>query len=293
MGKKNGSPTRKEEIAMEMKSKKMPKIIFTILMVIIGLGSVFPFIFMILSTFKIESEVLQASFKLWPSQWILDNIQALFVSDYYDFMQWYRNTIIMTGTSLLLKFFFVSYTAYGFSKIQFKGRDVIFMVLLAALMIPSDIMILPRYIIFKRIGILNTMWSIILPSLVDVYFVFLLRQAFISIPESLSEAARIDGCGHFRIYFKIIMPLAKPAVATMMLFSFVWIWNDYMSPYLYISDVKKQMLSVGIQLFATGQVLNYGVLMAGATLVLLPVILIFIFAQNYFVEGVATSGVKG
>ncbi len=278
---------------MEKNGKNISKIVLSLIMLVIGVGSIFPFVFMVLSAFKLENEVLQTPFKLWPSVWILDNVRGLFVSDYYDFMLWYRNTIVMTATSLGLKFLLVTYTAYGFSKIKFRGRDTIFMILLAALMIPGDIMILPRYIIFKKIGILNTMWAIVLPSLVDVYFVFLLRQSFISIPESLSEAARIDGCGHFKIYWKIIMPLAKPAVATMMLFSFVWVWNDYMGPYLYISDISRQMISVGIQLFATGQVMNYGVLMAGSTLVLLPVIIIFVFAQNYFVEGVATSGVKG
>ena len=118
-------------------------------------------------------------------------------------------------------------------------------------MIPSDIMIMPRYIIFKNLGILNTMWSLILPAAVDVYFVFLLRQAFVAVPEALSEAARIDGCSHFTIYRRIILPLCMPQVSTMLLFSFVWSWNDYMGPYLYISDINKQMISVGIKLFAS------------------------------------------
>lgn len=289
---------RAEKVGKLLGGMKMKKLVFfkvfiTIVMFAIGIVSIFPFLFMVSSSFKLDGDVLKIPFEWLPDPFTLDNIKALFVSQYYDFMLWYKNTIVMTGTSLLLKFFFVSYTAYGFSKIKFRGRDTIFIILLSALMIPSDIMILPRYIIFKEIGIINTMWSIILPSLVDVYFVFLLRQAFVSLPESLSEAARIDGCGHFRIYFRIILPLAKPSIATMMLFSFVWIWNDYMGPFLYISDINKQMLSVGIKLFASGQVLNYAVLMAGSTLVLLPVILVFLFAQQYFVEGVSTSGVKG
>ena len=198
-----------------------------------------------------------------------------------------------TGLTLILKFFIITITAYGFAKMKFPGRDAIFLVLLAGLMIPSDIMIMPRYIIFKNLGILNTMWSLILPAAVDVYFVFLLRQAFVAVPEALSEAARIDGCSHFTIYRRIILPLCMPQVSTMLLFSFVWSWNDYMGPYLYISDINKQMISVGIKLFASGLAQDYGAQMAGATLVLIPVIVAFFLCQKYFVEGITAGAVKG
>ena len=272
---------------------KLIKLILTTIMLIIGVGSIFPFIFMVSSTFKVSGEVLKVPFSIIPEHFTLDNIKGLFVSGYYDFIGWYKNTIVMTGITLLIKLFFVSYTAYGFAKINFKGRETIFLVLLAALMIPSDIMILPRYIIFKNLSIINTMWALILPACVDVYFVFLLRQAFIAIPDSLVAAAKIDGSSHYGIFFKIFLPLGKPAIATMMLFSFVWSWNDYMGPYLYISDIKKQMLSVGIKLFSSGQVVDYGIMMAGATLVILPILIIFTFCQRYFIEGVASSGIKG
>lgn len=199
----------------------------------------------------------------------------------------------MTALTIIIKVFFVSFTAYGFAKINFKGKDVIFLVLLSAMMIPSDIMILPRYIIFKDLHILDTMWALILPSCVDVYFVFLLRQSFISIPESISEAAKIDGCGHMKIFWRIIFPLSKPAIATMALFSFTWSWNDYTGPYLYISTMDKQMLSVGIKLFASGLTQDYGAQMASATIVLIPIMIAFLFCQRFFIEGVASSGVKG
>ncbi|MDY3032023.1 MAG: carbohydrate ABC transporter permease [Clostridia bacterium] len=275
------------------KKNKITKWVVTIIMLVIGIMCIYPFIFMVSSSFKPSGDVLMKPFELIPSNFTTKNITGLFNSEFYNFPRWYWNTILMTGITIFIKIFLMTYTAYGFSKIHFKGRDTIFLVLLAALMIPSDIMILPRYIIFKNIKLLNTMWAIIIPSCVDVYFVFLLRQAFIGIPESISEAAKIDGCSHFRIYSRIIVPLAKPSIATMVLFSFVWTWNDYMSPYLYISDIKKQMLSVGIKLFASGQVQDYGAQMAAATLVLLPIIIMFLFCQRYFVEGVTSSGVKG
>ena len=277
----------------DVKKEKITKWILTVILLTVGIFSIYPFIFMLSSSFKLSGDVLLKPFQIIPDPFTLDNITGLFNNEYYNFPLWYLNTIITTGLTLILKMFLITYTAYGFSKIQFKGRDTIFLVLLAAMMIPSDIMIIPRYLIFKNLHILNTMWSIILPSLVDVYFVFLLRQSYIGIPESISEAAKIDGCNHFRIYAQIIVPLAKPAITTMMLFSFVWVWNDYMSPYLYISDIKKQLLSVGIKLFASGQVQDYGSQMAAATLVLLPIIVVFLFCQRYFIENATSSGVKG
>lgn len=277
---------------METQSKSN-KIILTAIMFLVGLVSIFPFIFMISSSFKVSGEVMTFPFHLIPQNFTMDNFIGLFTNGMYNFQKWYVNTVVMTALCIIIKVFFVSFTAYGFAKINFKGKDAIFLVLLSAMMIPSDIMILPRYLIFKNLHILDTMWSLILPSCVDVYFVFLLRQNFITIPESISEAAKIDGCGHMRIYWQVVFPLAKPAIATMALFSFTWAWNDYMGPYLYISTMDKQMLSVGVKLFASGLIQDYGAQMAAATVVLIPVLVAFLFCQQFFIEGVASSGVKG
>ncbi len=273
--------------------KKSIKIALTVLILLIGLASNFPFLFMISSSFKVSGEVMKFPWHLIPDNPTLMNFKALVTNGIYNFQKWYFNTVVMTALTIVIKIFFVSFTAYGFARIKFKGKDAIFLILLSAMMIPSDIMIIPRYMIFKNLHILDTMWSLILPSCVDVYFVFLLRQSFVSIPDSLSEAAKIDGCGHLRIYWKIIFPLAKPAIATMALFSFTWSWNDYMGPYLYISTMDKQMLSVGVKLFSSGLIQDYGSQMAAATAVLLPILIAFLFCQKFFIEGVASSGVKG
>lgn len=278
---------------MRAKQEKILKIVITAIMVILGLICIYPFIFMLSSSFKTSGDVLSTPLQIIPSNFTMMNFETLFNNEFYDFFQWFGNTVVMTGLTLILKFFIITITAYGFAKIKFPGRDAIFLVLLAGLMIPSDIMIMPRYIIFKNLGILNTMWSLILPAAVDVYFVFLPRQAFVAVPEALSEAARIDGCSHFTIYRRIILPLCMPQVSTMLLFSFVWSWNDYMGPYLYISDINKQMISVDIKLFASGLAQDYGAQMAGATLVLIPVIVAFFLCQKYFVEGITAGAVKG
>ena len=269
------------------------KWVLTIFMLIVGIICITPFIFMVSSSFKVSGEVMKFPWHLIPESPTIQNFIGLFTNGIYNFQKWYANTIVMTALTIIIKVFFVSFTAYGFAKINFKGKDVIFLVLLSAMMIPSDIMILPRYIIFKDLHILDTMWALILPSCVDVYFVFLLRQSFISIPESISEAAKIDGCGHMKIFWRIIFPLSKPAIATMALISFTWSWNDYTGPYLYISTMDKQMLSVGIKLFASGLTQDYGAQMASATIVLIPIMIAFLFCQTFFIEGVASSGVKG
>lgn len=248
---------------------------------------------MISASFKVSGDVLSKPMQLIPDKIILSNYTDLFGDPYYDFGKWYINTTVMTITTIVIKVFVVSATAYAFSKINFKWRDGIFLLLLTSLMIPSDIMLIPRYIIFKQIHILDSMWSLVLPATFDVYFVFMMRQAFLGIPDSISEAAKIDGCNHFTIYSRIILPLAKPSIVTLVLFTFVWSWNDYMGPYIFISSLEKQMLSVGIKLFTEGTVTDPALQMSAASIVLLPVLVLFFCSQKYFVEGVNSSAVKG
>ena len=137
------------------------------------------------------------------------------------------------------------------------------------------------------------MFSIVLPYGFDIYFVFLLRQNFVTIPDAIVEAAEIDGCSYFKIYYSIVVPLAKPAIVTMLLFTFVWAWNDYMSAYIFISSDARQMISVGLERLSLGMVTDNGLNMAGATVTVLPIIVVFLFSQKYFIEGITTSGVKG
>ena len=276
-----------------VKKNKAMSWVWTIILILIGIICIYPFLFMVSSSFKISGDVLTKPLQLIPDQIILSNYTDLFGDPYYDFGRWYVNTVVMTVLTIAIKLFVVSITAYAFSKINFKGRDLIFLVLLSSLMIPSDIMLIPRYIIFRQIHILDTMWSLILPATFDIYFVFMMRQAFIGIPNEISEAARIDGCNHFTIYSRIILPLAKPSLVTMVLFTFVWSWNDYMGPYIFISSLEKQMLSVGIKLFTEGTVTDPALQMSAASIVLIPVLVLFFFSQKYFVEGVNSSAVKG
>lgn len=276
---------------MKIKKKKFGKIILTAVLFLFGIACIFPFIFMLSSSFKPLNEIFVYPIKLIPEHFILSNYAEVF-SEKYNFIQWYGNTLVMVFLIIILKIGIVTLTAYAFARLRFKGRDVLFLVLLSSMMIPPDAVIIPKYVIFKAFGIVDSMWSIILPSIFDVFFVFMVRQFFLAIPETLSEAAIIDGCSHFKIYSRIILPLAKPAIVTMILFTFIWAWNDYMGPYIFITSPEKQMLSVGIKMFQVNNAVDYGLQMAAATLVLVPILIVFLFCQKYFIEGIATSGMK-
>lgn len=276
---------------MRTKKIKWGKIILTVLLFLFGVACIFPFVFMLSSSFKPLNEIFVYPIKLIPENFILTNYIEVF-SEKYDFVRWYGNTLTMVILIIVLKIGVVTLTAYAFARLRFKGRDVLFLVLLSSMMIPPDAVIVPKYVIFKAFGIVDSMWSIILPSIFDVFFVFMVRQFFLAIPETLSEAAIIDGCSHFKIYSRIILPLAKPAIVTMVLFTFIWAWNDYMGPYIFITSPEKQMLSVGIKMFQVNNAVDYGLQMAVATLVLVPILIVFLFCQKYFIEGIATSGMK-
>jgi multiple sugar transport system permease protein len=259
---------------------------------IIGILFIFPFLFMVSGSFKMPGDIFAFPIKWIPNPATMRNYSTVFFNETLHFGRWYANTVIMVVWILALKMVVTTITAYAFAKIKFRGAGPIFVVLLAALMIPSDIMIIPRYMIFTKLHIIDTQWSIILPYCFDIYFVFLLRQFFIAIPDSLVEAAEIDGCNHFSIYARIILPLAKPGIITMVLFTFVWAWNDYMMPYIFINTTDRQMLSVGMSLFAGQVKADIGAQLAAATVILLPIFVVFLFAQKYFVEGIATTGMK-
>ncbi|HZG76945.1 MAG TPA: carbohydrate ABC transporter permease [Paenibacillus sp.] len=199
----------------------------------------------------------------------------------------------MVVLTLSFKCAVVTITAYAFAKLKFPGRDGLFLFLLSAIMIPGDATLIQRYVIYKGLQMTDTVWSLVIPAAFDVYFVFMLRQFFLRIPHELTEASIIDGCGHLKVFYKIILPLAKPALITMILFSFVWAWNDYTNPFIFITDIRKQMLTVGMSMFQEMRFQNYSLQMAAASLALIPVLLLFLFAQKYFVEGIATTGIKG
>jgi ABC-type glycerol-3-phosphate transport system permease component len=213
---------------------------------------------------------------------------------YIPFDQQLRNTIILVVMNVLGQIFACSLVAYGFARLKFYGRDVLFGLLLATMMLPAQVTMIPQFVLWKTLGWYNTLQPLWVPAWFgNAFFVFLLRQFFMTIPKELEDAAKIDGCGFFGIYWRIMLPLAGPAIATVAIFSFMGAWNEFVSPLVYLSDERLFPLSLGLNQFRQEQASEWAMLMAASTLMMLPVIGVFFFCQRYFIQGVTLTGLKG
>lgn len=275
-----------------LEKKKTSTLLYSSLVFILALTMIFPFFFMISASLKTTADAFdQPLAHLIPKTIYWGNYQTLFESPVY--FQWIGNSFKVVVVSILLRGAVVTMAAYAFARLHFKGKGILLFLSLSTLAIPPDTTVVARYLMYKYLHMLNTHWAIIIPAVFDVFFLFLLRQFFMGIPKEITEAAIIDGCSHYRVYFRIILPLALPALMTMVIFSFVYIWNDFAGPFIFISSQDKQLVTVGLQYFTTAAGANYSLQMAGASIVVLLPIILFTFAQKYFIEGIASSGVKG
>lgn len=268
----------------------------TIVLIILILGSLLilsPIWWMIATSFKDMKEIMTYPPTFIPKEWHWENY--LITLQKGPFLQYTLNTLFITFFVVIGNVVANSFIAYGFAKIQFKGRNVLFACVLATMMIPGFVTLVPQYVIYAKLGWLNTYLPLILPAFFGSAFnIFLLRQFFLTIPNELIEAAKIDGANHLYIWWKIFIPLAKPAIATVAIFSFNGAWNDFLGPLLYLNDESLYTLQLGLQIFKGQNDTQWNFLMAGSIMVLLPVITIFFFFQRYFIEGMnLTAGSKG
>jgi multiple sugar transport system permease protein len=210
------------------------------------------------------------------------------------FYQELRNTLIIAILSVIGTVLSCSLVAYGLAKIEWRGRNILFIILISTMMLPGQVTMIPIFAIFVKLGWIDTYLPLTVPTFLgNTFFIFLLRQFFLGIPKELSEAARLDGCSEWDIYRRIVMPLSKPALATVGLFTFMGAWNDFMGPLIYLVNESKYTLSLGLAMF-TGQYGNeYGMLMAVSTVVTVPIIVLFFFTQKTFIQGMTMSGIKG
>jgi multiple sugar transport system permease protein len=267
------------------------KIVLTIAMAVIGVIMVLPLIWTFSSSFKNNNEIFSYPIKWIPETFRWSNYQEVWSR--IPFLTYFFNTLKLAVIVTVGQVLTCSLAAYGFSKMKFPGRDKIFFCYLATLMVPWHAVMIPQFTIVKYLGLNNSHWALILINLFSAFGVFLLRQFMLGIPEELSEAARIDGCGEFKIYSQIIMPMAKPGIATLVVFTFSFMWNDYMAPLIYLSTDKLYTIQVGLAAFRTQYGSEYGLIMAGTVCALIPMLIIFIIGQKYLVEGIAFSGLKG
>ncbi|MER7710760.1 carbohydrate ABC transporter permease [Streptomyces werraensis] len=253
-----------------------------------------PFLWMALSAFKSRRD-LTASPPVWiPSEWTLSNFSALL--DQLDMPRYFLNSLIVAVLVTLCNLLFCSMLGYALAKLEFTGRSKVFGVVLAALMVPGNLLILPLYVLMTRLGLIDTYAGLVLPFAAGAFGVFLMRQFMQSIPDELLEAARIDGAGEWYIFWRIVLPLVKPALATLTIFTFLGSWNNFVWPLIATNDPDKYTLPVALATFANDPNRTVGggngMLMAGSLLVVLPVLLVFVVLQRHFTQGIATAGLK-
>lgn len=264
------------------------------LCLLISVTTIAPFLWMLSTSFKLPTEAVTLPPQLIPSPFIWQNYKELFTSELLPFTRFIFNSAYIAGVVVVGRIFVCSLGAYGFARLSFPGRDIAFAMLIGSLMIPDMLSIIPLYSAYARINWLDTHWPLIIPPIVaNTFGTFLLRQFFMTIPKEYEEAALLDGASHFEIYWRIMLPLAKPALATLAVLTFISTWNDFFNPLVFLSSVDKFTLPVGLAFFQGELSTNYTLLMAGAMVAIIPTLLVYVFAQRYFTSGVVLSGLKG
>ena len=271
--------------------KKQRQWIATLMALSVGLVFAYPLVWMFISSFKPENEIF-GSFNLFGQHHLSwANYKRIFADPFY--FRWMINSVIVVISSIVFKLSISSLAGYAFARMRFRGRNSIFFVLVLTMMVPWQVILLPQYWIFQQLHLINTLYAVILPNIFDAFAIFMMRQFFIKIPLEISEAAVLDGCGSFMTFYRIILPLATPALTALGILNFFWIWDQYIQPLIFLNSTKVLTLPVGVALLQAEHGTSYGMQMAAASLAVLPVLVVFIILQRKFVEGVALTGVKG
>lgn len=274
---------------MNVKAKKNNKIIHIVL-IIGSISMLLPFIWMVLTSLKSLTESTQMPLTILPKVFVWKNYPEIFKQ--LPFAHYYINTIIMIVARVACAIVFSSMAAYGFARLKFPGRDLFFMLVLIQMMIPSQIFIIPQFLIVLKLGWLDSIKALIVPGLVSAFGTFLLRQFFLSVPDELEEAAILDGCNKWQIYYRIMLPLAKSGLIALGIFTALFAFKDLMWPLIVNMSPEKMTLSAGLASIKGQFSTNYPELMAGSMFAILPMLIIFIAFQKQFVQGIATTGSK-
>ncbi|SHE26724.1 carbohydrate ABC transporter permease [Actinomyces glycerinitolerans] len=250
-----------------------------------------PFVWMLLSSFKKNNEIFTSPITWFPEEWQWHNYVDIWAKS--DMTTWLGNTVLLAVVVTFLQVFTGSFAAYGFSRIRFPGRDFLFIVYIGTISVPWQAYMIPQFKMLSSVGLSDTRLSIILLQAFGAFGVFLMKQFYDSIPEELSEAARIDGLSEYKIYYKIMLPLSVPSIASLAIITFTNTWNDYMGPLIYLRSPDLWTIQLGLKTFIGQYNADYAAIMTGSVLSVLPIAIVFVFGQRYFVQGIATTGMKG
>lgn len=266
------------------------KIIRTISMLVILLVIAFPFLWLIISSFKHEKDIISFPPRIFADSYTLDNYIKVWTT--IPLLDYIKNTVIFAGGTVITSVFFDSLAGYAFARMRFKGKSVLFYFVLLTMMIPFQVFMIPLFIEVNLLGMLDTYAGLIIPRMTTAFGIFMMRSFFITLPDSLEEAARIDGLSEFNIFLKIMLPLSKPTLLSLGIFTLMNSWNDLLYPLILTSSSKMRILPAGLALFTGQNISFYGPVMAGTVISMLPLLVVYIFAQKYFVQGTAMSGMK-
>ena len=268
------------------------KVIVYIILILIAAIMVIPFLWMLSAAIKSDREVFQMN----PFVWIPENPRWSNYSDIWTkipFLKFVENTVFLTIVVTLLQLLTSSFAAYSFAKLNFRHKNGLFLAYIATIAMPWQVYMVPQFIMMRRMGLNDKLLAIICLQAFSAFGVFMMKQFYEGIPDDLCEAARIDGMSEYRIYASIMLPLSKPALSTLTIFTFVATWNDYLGPLIYLKTQEKKTIQLGLKMFISQYSSDYGLIMAGSVLSLIPVLIVFLILQKYFVEGVASTGLKG
>jgi len=276
-----------------IKSKRSLVISYTVL-ILMAIIDLIPFIWMVLSSFKSRGEILHFPPTIFPKKWLFSNYVKAWRAGGLNFGRMFLNSMICVIPGTFCTLVSSSLAGFGFARIRFKFRETIFMIYLISLMIPDAVTMIPQFIIFRNLGMMNSFFPIILPQLFGFAMqTFLMRQFFMTIPQDLEDAAVIDGCNRFQIWYKIFLPVSRPVVSAVVILTFQSFYNDFLKPLIYINDSAKFTVQLGLASFRGMFNTQFDLLMAASVFALAPILVVYMLGQKYFVEGVVTSGIKG
>lgn len=273
--------------------QKVMAVVRTVFIGAIAFFFIVPLIWMVLSSLKTTPEVFARPFYWFPKEFQWGNYLEVWINEEAPMFRSFINSLFIVVFSILGQLAIASFAAYAFAKVNFKGKNAIFLLFLSSMMIPAQVTIIPRFMLFKTIGLYNSLWAIILPAWFGATSIFMLRQFYMGLPDDLMEAAKIDGAGHFRIFLQIMMPLTKAALVSLLILSFISSWNEYLSPLIFLTKPENYTVSQIIRWYMQEESDPYELVMAASTISLIPILILFVTCQKYFVEGIASSGVKG
>jgi multiple sugar transport system permease protein len=265
-----------------------------LVLLVVAAAFLLPFYWLVISSFKDNAQIFARPLQWWPNPIHWDNFERTIHYPNFPYFRFLWNSIFYAGMVTIGTVISSAAVGYGFAKLRFPGRDALFAITLATLMIPAIVTFIPTYILFSKLNLTGGYAPLIIPAFLgNPFFIFMMRQFFMGVPQDLGDAARIDGAGEFRIFFEIMLPMVRPALVVVSVFSILYTWQDFFGPLIYLQDRAKFPLSLGLYAFRAQRANEWGLTMMGSLLTTIPLILVFLFTQRYFLRGVAMTGIKG